>query len=385
MQTLSRNELAQLFDNTFQGAPDLIVRSPGRINIIGEHTDYNNGYVLPAAISQAVYIAIRRRTDNAVHLYSADYGQMIKADISELAPTGTWADYILGVADQFQGAGHTSPGFELVMTGNIPMGAGLSSSAAIECAVAFGLNELLDAGLDRLRLVKMAQAAEHTFAGVRCGIMDMFASMFGKKDHAILLDCRSLDYQYVPLLMDGYNLVLFNSNVKHSLAFSEYNVRRQECEQGVAIMQSQYPSFHDLRDVTPQILADFTGRMPENVFKRCSYVLGENARLLAACDDLKKGDLAALGSKLNDTHVGLSQSYQVSCPELDFLADVARTHPAVQGARMVGGGFGGCTINLIKDGFLGEVIETVTGAYQQKMNKSADVYQVITADGTSLL
>lgn len=385
MHTLSRNDLTRLFESAFEGTPDLIVRSPGRINLIGEHTDYNNGFVLPAAISQAVYVAIRRREDDTIHLYAADYDERISVDNGALAPTGTWADYILGVADQFQKAGHTLPGFELVMTGNIPAGAGLSSSAAIECAVAFALNELLGAGFDRLQLVKMAQAAEHAFAGVRCGIMDMFASMFGKKDHAILLDCRSLEYRYVPLAMDGYNLVLFNSNVKHSLASSEYNVRRQECEEGVSMMQSEFPDIADLRDVTPEMLDAFERRLPEKVFRRCSFVVGENARLLAACNDLENGDLSALGIKLNATHVGLSQAYEVSCPELDFLAGAALAHPAVAGARMVGGGFGGCTINLVREGFVDEVVGSVSDAYLQKMDKITEVYHVVTADGTSLL
>lgn len=385
MHTLSRNDLTRLFASAFEGTPDLIARSPGRINLIGEHTDYNNGFVLPAAISQAVYIAVRRRDDDVIHLYAADYDEKMSVNAAALAPTGTWADYILGVADQFQKAGHALPGFELVMTGNIPAGAGLSSSAAIECAVAFGLNELLNAGFDRLQLVKMAQAAEHAFAGVRCGIMDMFASMFGKKDHAILLDCRSLEYRYVPLAMEGHHLVLFNSNVKHSLASSEYNVRRRECEEGVAIMQSGFPHISDLRDVTPDMLDAFKDRMPEKVFKRCSFVVSENARLLAACDDLEKGDLAALGAKLNATHAGLSQAYEVSCPELDSLAHAAHAHPAVRGARMVGGGFGGCTINLIRDGFVDEVVGTVSDAYFRKMDKITEVYHVVTADGTSLL
>ena len=385
MHTFSRNDLTRLFESAFEGTPDLIVRSPGRINLIGEHTDYNNGFVLPAAISQAMYIAIRLREDDVIRLYAADYDESMSANTGVLAPTGTWADYILGVADQFQKAGHALPGFELVMTGNIPAGAGLSSSAAIECAVAFGLNELFGAGFDRLQLVKMAQAAEHAFAGVRCGIMDMFASMFGKKDHAILLDCRSLEYRYVPLVMEGHNLVLFNSNVKHSLASSEYNVRRQECEEGVLLMQTEYPAINDLRDVTPEMLAAFEGRMPEKVFQRCSYVVGENARLLAACDDLENGDLAALGSKLNATHTGLSQAYEVSCPELDFLAGGALAHPAVAGARMVGGGFVGCTINLVRDGFVDDVVGSVSDAYLQKMDKITEVYHVVTADGTSLL
>jgi galactokinase len=385
MNSISKSDLQQLFEKTFQTAPELIVRSPGRINIIGEHTDYNNGFVLPAAISQAVYVAFKKREDDQVRLYAVEYEELVETNLHALAPAGKWTDYILGVADQLLKAGSPLTGFDLVMTGNIPMGAGLSSSAAIECAVVFGLSELFQLGLEKLEMVKIAQAAEHAFAGVRCGIMDMFASMFGKKDQAILLDCRSLDYKYVPLTMEGSSIVLFNSNVKHSLASSEYNLRREQCEEGVQILQSENPQIKDLRDVSSEMLSSFKSRMPELIFRRCNYVVEENQRVLAACKDLEKHDMAAMGEKLFRAHLGLSKEYEVSCPELDFLIETAHSHPAVLGARMVGGGFGGCTINLIESAFTNEVIQRVSEAYERGMDKAPEVYRLVTDGGTSLL
>lgn len=385
MNSISKSDLQQLFETTFQTAPDLIVRSPGRINIIGEHTDYNNGFVLPAAISQAIYVAVKKRGDDQIRLYSSEYEELVETNLHAVAAGGKWTDYILGVADQLSKAGYPLTGFDLAMTGNIPMGAGLSSSAAIECAVVFGLNELFQLGLEKLEMVKIAQAAEHAFAGVRCGIMDMFASMFGKKDHAILLDCRSLEYKYVPLTMEGSSIVLFNSNVKHSLASSGYNERRRQCEEGVRILQAENPQITDLRDVTWEMLLKSKTSMPELIFRRCRYVVEENQRVLAACEDLEKHDIAAMGEKLFRAHLGLSKEYEVSCPELDFLVETAHSHPAVLGARMVGGGFGGCTINVIESAFTNEVIQLVSDAYERGMNKIPEVYHLATDDGTSLL
>ena len=385
MNSISKSDLQQLFEKTYQTAPDLIVRSPGRINIIGEHTDYNNGFVLPAAISQAIYVALKKRGDDQIRLYAAEYKELVEINLSALLPAGKWTDYILGVADQLVKAGYPLTGFDLVMKGDIPMGAGLSSSAAIECAVVFGLNELFQLGLGKLEMVKIAQAAEHAFAGVRCGIMDMFASMFGKKDHAILLDCRTLEYRYVPLTLEGSSIVLINSNVKHSLASSEYNVRRQQCEEGVRILQAENPQVKDLRDVTMEILSSAKNKMPEVIYRRCKYVVEENQRVLAACEDLENHDITAMGKKLFKSHLGLSKDYEVSCPELDFLIETAHSHPAVLGARLVGGGFGGCTMNVIEDAFTDEVIQLVSETYQREMDKIPRIYHLVTDDGTSLL
>jgi galactokinase len=271
------------------------------------------------------------------------------------------------------------------MGGDVPMGAGLSSSAAIECATVFAMNELFQLKIDKLDLVKMAQLAEHTFAGVKVGIMDMFASMFGKKESVIKLDCRSLDFEYVPLKMEGIKILLLNTNVKHSLASSEYNTRRQQCEEGVAYVKVHHPKVKSLRDVTIKMLNQFVAPKDNIIYQRCRYVVEENIRLLAACDDLEKGDIAALGKKMYQTHEGLSKQYGVSCKELDFLVAHVKNKPDVLGARMMGGGFGGCTINLVKDEAIDDIIKEVDEAYKTAMQKDISFYIAQTEDGTGIV
>jgi galactokinase len=271
------------------------------------------------------------------------------------------------------------------MGGDVPIGAGLSSSAAIECATAFALNELFHLKIDKLDLVRMAQLAEHSFAGVKVGIMDMFASMYGKKDSVIKLDCRSLDFEYVPLKMEGIKILLLNTNVKHSLASSEYNTRRQQCEKGVEYVKAHIPEAKSLRDVTIEMLDQFVAPKDDVIYQRCKYVVEENIRLLAACDDLKKGDIAALGKKMFQTHEGLSKQYEVSCKELDFLVEHVKINPAVLGARMMGGGFGGCTINLVKEEAINNLIKEVSEAYKSAMQKDISFYIAQTEDGTAIM
>src|SRR5688500_14398012 len=245
------------FNSLFEGTP-LIVRSPGRVNIIGEHTDYNEGFVLPAAIDKAAYVAVSKRNDNNIHLYSEEFKESFETSTNNLHPSDKgWPNYILGVAEQLVKNGFALGGFNLVIDGDVPIGAGLSSSAAVECATIFALNEIFNFNLSKIEMVKLAQAAEHAFAGVRVGIMDMFASMHGKKDHVIKLDCRSLEYEYVPLKMEGYKLLLLNTNVKHSLGDSEYNTRRKQCEEGVALVKKHHPEVASLRDVTPEMLQQY--------------------------------------------------------------------------------------------------------------------------------
>ncbi|HRN57970.1 MAG TPA: galactokinase, partial [Agriterribacter sp.] len=268
------------------------------------------------------------------------------------------------------------------LDGDIIIGAGLSSSAAVECSVLYALNELFGLGLSKIEMVKMAQAAEHEFAGVKCGIMDQFASVFGKADHAIRLDCRSLEYQYVPLHMEGIRVVLFNSNVSHSLASSEYNTRRQQCEQGVAWVKKHMPEVQSLRDVSLEMLQEYVLPKDALIYKRCKYVLQENLRLLAACDDLKKGDIRALGQKMFRSHEGLSREYEVSCNELDWLVQYVRNEKAVLGARMMGGGFGGCSINLVKDNAIDALAEKISAEYRLATGLTLGVYAVQIADGT---
>jgi galactokinase len=373
------------FNQLFNQTP-LLVRSPGRVNIIGEHTDYNEGFVLPAAIDKAIYIAIGKREDDLIHIYSNEFSEEHESHLINLQPSEQhWANYVLGVADQLQSRGYKIGGFNMVFDGDIPIGAGMSSSAAVECATAFGLNEIFKLNIPTLELVEISQKAEHTFAGVLCGIMDQFASMFGKKDHLIKLDCRSLAYEYVPLKLDGIKIVLLNTNVKHSLASSEYNTRRLQCTEGVAMVKEFIPEVNSLRDVTMPMLDKYVKPKDEIIFKRCKYVLEENIRLLQAAEDLKKGETESLGKRMFLSHDGLKNEYEVSCAELDFLVDFVSGEKAVLGARMMGGGFGGCTINLVKEEEIEDLIERTGNAYSDKMNKELTAYISEIGDGTSLI
>ena len=378
-------KVADTYQTAFGSTEELIVRSPGRVNIIGEHTDYNEGFVLPAAIDKAIYVAIGKRTDDAVHLYAVDFKEKYTIEISAIKPTENWATYILGVVDQLIKRGYTVGGFNLVVDGDIPIGAGLSSSAAVECAVVFALNELFGLGISKMEMVTIAQKAEHNFSGVMCGIMDMFASMFGKKDHVIKLDCRSLEYEYKPFVLDGYKIVLFNTNVKHSLASSAYNERRQQCEQGVAWVKAYHPQINSLRDVSISMLQQYVQPKDEIVFSRCKYVVEEIDRLLEGCNDLEKGDLHSLGKKMFATHEGLSKLYEVSCKELDYLVDAVKNNPAVLGARMMGGGFGGCTINLVKDEAIETLVENISASYKAGMQLNLSTYISKIENGTEVV
>jgi galactokinase len=383
---LSRKQLTieGVFQEKFSEKP-IIVRSPGRVNVIGEHTDYNDGFVLPCAIDKAVYVAASKRHDNTIHLYSVSFNETFEVSLQDLKPNNTWSTYVLGVVNQLNTRGYKMTGFNLVLDGDVPIGAGLSSSAAVECGVVFALNELFQFKIDRMTMVLIAQKAEHTFSGVMCGVMDMFASMFGKKDHVIKLDCRSLAYQYEPLVLEGYKLVLLNTNVKHSLSSSEYNVRRQQCEQGVAWIKAFHPDVKSLRDVTIQMLDDYVRSKDSLIYKRCLFVIEENARLLAACTALESGDLRTLGVKMFETHKGLSQEYEVSCEELDILVEGVKNNVDVLGARMMGGGFGGCTINLVKNDGIDALVESLSESYQKKTSLVLSHYIVQTEDGTNLI
>lgn len=365
----------------------LVVRSPGRINLIGEHTDYNNGFVLPAAIDKAAYLAITPRSDNEIHLHSIDLDDKYSTTVDDIKKSvkTSWPNYLLGVVQQFKLAGINIIGFDAVLTADIPIGAGLSSSAAVECAMTLALNELFNCGFNKLTLVKMAQKAEHEFAGVQCGIMDQFASMFGKRNHVIRLDCRSLEYVYEPLNMDGIKIVLLDTNVKHSLASSEYNVRRKQCETGVAMIQQHRPEINSLRDATVELLDKYVLPNDLLVYQRCKYIVEENIRLLDACFDLEQGNLRAFGSKMYETHYGLSKLYEVSCTELDFLVTHVKDNPSVLGARMMGGGFGGCTINLVKDEAVDTLIAETSEAYRHAKKKELKAYIAKIEDGSNIL
>jgi len=364
----------------------LVVRSPGRINIIGEHTDYNGGFVMPAAIDKAIYLGVSKREDNEVHLYAEDFKQTHTANLATLEPSKKgWPNYILGVADQLQKRGYKIGGFNLYIDGDVPPGAGLSSSAAVECATAFALDQLFSLSISKLDIALIAQKAEHTFAGVNCGIMDQFASAFGKKDQAIVLDCRSMDYRYVPLQLKGYKLVLLNTNVKHSLSESAYNKRREACEQGVAWVKEGHPNVETLRDVDLEMLDEYVKPKDADVYTKCKFIVGEIARLIKAADHLEQGNLKELGALMFETHKGLSKDYEVSCKELDFLVDSVKGLDYVLGSRMMGGGFGGCTLNIVKDENIDELIEKISAEYLKEFGIKLDAYTVETANGTSII
>ncbi|QMU26767.1 galactokinase [Adhaeribacter radiodurans] len=368
------------------GSQPVVVRSPGRVNLIGEHTDYNNGFVLPAAINKEIYFAVAPNNTNTFRVYSFDLNEQAEFSLDQVKKSDiNWANYLLGVIAQIQKAGHQLPGFDVVFGGNIPIGAGMSSSAAIECGLGYALNHIFNLSIEKLDLVKMGQKAEHEFAGVMSGIMDQFANTFGKKNHVVKLDCRSLDYQYYPFEISDYRIVLCDTQVKHSLASSEYNTRRQECEAGVELLQKYYPEVQSLRDATEEMLAAHEQEFDPIIYKRCRYVVQEDNRVEAACHDLEKNDLVAFGQKMYASHQGLQHDYEVSCPELDFLADLARQDEAVLGARMMGGGFGGCTINLVKLSGLDAFTQKMAEAYQQQFNITLKTYVAEIVDGTGLV
>ena len=399
------------FFNHFNQHPSLVVKSPGRINLIGEHTDYNHGFVLPAAIDKYIEVAIGKRTDGSIHMVALDLGETIILPIHNLTPHATqWVNYIIGVVDQvfnksqsannnFIGTQNTltnteittavndtnlSGGFSICIQGNIPLGAGLSSSAAVECAVLFAINELYNLSLSKMEMALMAQAAEHKFAGVKCGLMDMFASLHGQKNKAILLDCDSLAFTYYPVELKDYSIVLFDTQIKHALASSEYNTRRLECEQGLKIIQEKYPTIKTFRDISLELVEECLATRIK-VYQRCKYVVEEIARVQLAVQDLAKGDMQAFGKKMFETHEGLSKLYEVSCPELDFLVNAVSHNENVLGARMMGGGFGGCTINIIKKTAVEEITKELSAKYNQAMHKELAVYSTSIEDGTHLV
>jgi galactokinase len=377
---------AQKFIELYNEIP-LIVKSPGRINIIGEHTDYNEGFVLPASIDKAAYLAISLRNDNEIYLRADDINETFSTSINDLKPVGdiSWPNYILGAVAQFKEKGIGVKGFNALLTSNVPIGAGLSSSAAVECATVFALNELLQTNFDRPEMVKMAQKAEHEYAGVMCGIMDQFASMMGKKDHVIKLDCRSLEYTYVPFKLEGIKILLLDTNVKHSLASSEYNSRRKECSQAVVWVKEHEPGVNSLRDVTETMLNNYVLPKDKLIDMRSRFIVQEIARLEAGCEDLRKDDIKSLGKKMFATHDGLSKMYGVSCKELDYLVDFVRNNDAVIGARMMGGGFGGCVINLVKETDINKLIEAIKPAYEHEMELPLTYYIASIENGTEIL
>jgi len=503
------NSVQEKFKLLFGKKPDLVVTSPGRINLIGEHTDYNGGWVLPAAIDKKITFALGSRTDLVCRLHSIDFNDTEIIDLANFKSTNkSWVNYLLGVIEQFQNSRDvacnvseftrdvtcnvseftrdvacnvseftkdvacnvseftkdvasnvseftkdvtcnvsefkrdvasnvseftrdvacnaseftkdvasnvsefkrdvasnvsTLPhGFNLVFGGDVPLGAGLSSSAALEAGLAFAINEMFQLGNPRMELVKLAQRAENEFVGVRCGIMDMFASIMGKEGSVMRLDCRSLEFEYFPFNFPDIKIVLCDSGVKHSLGDGEYNIRRAQCEEGVAILKKYYPHISTLRDVSFSLLEKHSSEIPPIVFKRCRYIVNEIARVESACSDLAEHNLIEFGKKMFETHIGLSEDFGVSCEELDFLVALCalfvdsseyqrtmnneqRTTKSVYGARMMGGGFGGCTINLVRTEAIPEFIEFMRKAYLEKFNLELKTYVVTISDGTQII
>jgi len=373
------------FTSKFQKTP-LMVRSPGRINLIGEHTDYNQGFVLPAAVDKAIIFAVSPNSSNLYRFYSVDMDENTEVPSGDLKKSQLqWANYLLGVIDQINKMGYEVPGFDCVFGGNIPIGAGLSSSAALEAGLAFSLNHIFQWVIEKMDLVKLSQKAENEFAGVRCGIMDQFTNIYGAFKKVIKLDCRSLEYEYYPFDYKEFSIVLYDTRVSHSLASSEYNKRRSQCEEGVHTLQKHNPDIKSLRDVDLEFLETLKNKMNPVIYKRCHYVVSENKRLLSACEDLRRKDLKSFGSKMYQTHQGLKNDYEVSCQELDFLVQKTMEQEAVLGARMMGGGFGGCTINLIRTEALDEFNAQMEKDYFENFNKKLGLYKIKIEKGTHVI
>lgn len=366
----------------FKGDP-ILVRSPGRINLIGEHTDYNYGFVLPAAIDKEIVFCMAANGSDICNLYSWDLQQEYSFELHDLFRSPlNWANYLIGVVQQLQQRGNKVPGFNCVFGGDIPLGSGMSSSAALECGLAYGIGVMAGLELSRTEIARIGQAAENQFVGMQCGLMDQYANMHGQENHLILMDCREETHQTVPVDLKNYGLWLFNSRVTHEHSSSEYNVRRQECEAGVRAIQQSYPQVNSLRDCVRSMLKEIDDPV---VHDRCFFVLEENQRVVDGSEDLRSGALEAFGEKMYLSHLGLSKQYQVSCPELDLLVDYTRDQAAVLGARMMGGGFGGCTINLIRKDAADLLISEFVTRYRSDTGKQMEVYPVKISDGTSLV
>lgn len=362
-------------------------QAPGRINIIGEHTDYNDGFVLPAAIGHKMTVQARRNgTPSTVHLTARATQQSFSFDLRDFSPVEKgWPNYVMGVVSELQKLGGVISGFDAEFESDVPIGSGMSSSAALECSFALALNELFGLGFDQWQLIKASQRAEHNFVGNKCGIMDQFAGVMGKKDHVMLLDCRSLDFQYFPLELGAYQLLLLNTNVSHSLASSEYNTRRAECEQGVHILQQEYPGIANLRDVNLKQIAAMEEQLPEHVFRRCRHVVSENQRVLDATKALLAGDFNAVGELMYQSHFSLQNDYEVSCPELDFLVQQTLDKDYVLGSRMIGGGFGGCTISIVEKERVAEFVEEVSSVYSRHFGIDLTPVEVVIGDGAKVI
>lgn len=373
------------FSEHFQGSGEMYA-SPGRINLIGEHTDYNGGFVFPGAIDKGMVAEIRKNGTSTIRAYSVDLKDYAEFGLEEQdIPVPSWARYIFGVCREMIKRGAVLGGFDTAFAGDVPLGAGMSSSAALESTYAFALNELFGCGIDKFELARVGQATEHNYVGVKCGIMDQFASLFGKAGSLMLLDCRSLEHKYYPFHPNGYRLVLLDTVVKHELASSAYNKRRESCENAAkAIRENGHPQVEFLRDATMEMLDGVKHLITREDYMRAQYVIGEVQRVMDVCQALERDDYQTVGERMYETHHGMSKLYEVSCEELDFLNDIARKC-GVTGSRVMGGGFGGCTINLVKDTLYASFIQTAKKEFAARFGHEPKVYDVVISDGARKL
>ena len=368
---------------TLFGEGGMVFASAGRVNLIGEHTDYNGGYVFPGAIDKGIMAEVKLNGTGKVRAFSLDYDEYVEFGLEvDNKPQQAWADYIFGVCRETIKRGGKVEGFDTVFAGDVPLGAGLSSSAALESTFAYAINYIFQNGIDKFELAKIGQSTEHNYCGVKCGIMDQFASCFGKKGNLIRLNCKTLEYKYVPFdpEAEGYKLVLIDSCVKHELASSAYNKRRASCENAAAAIRKYHPEVEFLSDAKRVWLEEVRSEIPEEDFLRAEYVIGEVQRVLDFCDALERGDYETAGEMMYQTHFGMSKLYEVSCEELDFLNKVARKCD-VTGSRVMGGGFGGCTINLVKKELYDAFIKEATTSFEEKFGHAPKVYDVVISDG----
>ena len=373
------------FIKHFDGKTGNVYASPGRINLIGEHTDYNGGFVFPGAVDKGIMAEVRPNGTDTIMCYSIDLKDRVEFKVDDpQGPHTSWARYIYGIVQEMRKLGVDVKGFNTAFSGDVPLGAGMSSSAALESCFAFALNDLFgDNKVSKWDMVLAGQATEHNYCGVKCGIMDQFASVFGQAGKLMRLDCRSREFEYFPFNPEGYKLVLLDSKVKHELASSAYNDRRHSCENVVATLQKKYTDkkIETLRDADWAMLESVKGEVSEEDYLRATFVLGEKDRVLAVCDALEKGDYETVGKKMYETHHCLSKEYEVSCEELDYLNELAKENN-VTGSRIMGGGFGGCTINLVKEELYDAFIANASEKYEAKYGRKPGVYNVVIGDGS---
>lgn len=379
-------DLKEEFQQCF-GHEGVLYFSPGRINLIGEHTDYNGGFVFPGAVDKGITAAIAANGTDRCRVFATDItdeNNRVEFGLEESdKPTEHWACYIFGVCREMIKRGVSVNGFDAVFSGNVPLGAGMSSSAALESTFAFAVNDIFAGGIDKFELARAGQATEHNYCGVNCGIMDQFASVFGKKGCLMRLDCRTMEFEYFPFNPQGYKLILLNTCVRHTLG-GEYNERRASCENVVAHVAARHEGVSTLRDVTYSMMEEIRSEVSDTDFRRARYILDEKERVLAVCEALERGDYETVGRKMYETHWGLSRDFGVSCEELDFLAEIAK-ECGVTGSRVMGGGFGGCTINLVRDEICDRFVQTAKAGFTERFGHEPQEYEVVTGDGSRRL